>query len=271
MTDTKSLLDNSARILQAIVEMNAESGWLDSTLSAISLVQAISQGYWPDSNTLLQIPNMDNHRICKLRSHGITSLKELLAVHQRNRLEKSRARRTNMDGSESLVLLKSIFSKFSEAKEALSILDRLPVVDIKVPETRLRFSRKQDKNTKTSNSEEEEVRERDSKPRENDFWELNIELQRSHGHLTRENSAPRAYAPRFPKIKDEGWWLIAAADCCNEILALKRVSFGKMAKLKLLVPAHSCHGQVTKISLQLVSDCYLGVDIKSEIALANGI
>ena len=36
---------------------------------------------------------------------------------------------------------------------------------------------------------------------------VKVSLKRS-GKKTGRKTAPRAYAPRFPKQKDEGWWII---------------------------------------------------------------
>ncbi len=43
LTDTKSVLDNCARLLQAIIDMAAHGGWLDAALGAINLNQSIVQ------------------------------------------------------------------------------------------------------------------------------------------------------------------------------------------------------------------------------------
>ncbi len=46
LTDTKSALDQSARFLQAMVDLCADAGWLGVTVRAINLVQMIVQvGY----------------------------------------------------------------------------------------------------------------------------------------------------------------------------------------------------------------------------------
>jgi activating signal cointegrator complex subunit 3 len=43
VTDTKSTLDNSLRILQAIVDVAADAGHLQTVLSATALVQSLMQ------------------------------------------------------------------------------------------------------------------------------------------------------------------------------------------------------------------------------------
>ena len=43
VTDTKSVLDNSLRVLQAMVDVSADAGWLGTTLGVINLIQCIMQ------------------------------------------------------------------------------------------------------------------------------------------------------------------------------------------------------------------------------------
>ena len=42
-TDTKSVLDQSLRILQAITDVSADAGWLDTALVTMMLVQSLMQ------------------------------------------------------------------------------------------------------------------------------------------------------------------------------------------------------------------------------------
>jgi len=41
--DTKSALDNSVRILQAITDVAADAGWLGTTLASMRLIQGLMQ------------------------------------------------------------------------------------------------------------------------------------------------------------------------------------------------------------------------------------
>ncbi|EFJ17505.1 hypothetical protein SELMODRAFT_178863 [Selaginella moellendorffii] len=57
VTDTKSVLDQSIRILQAMVDAAANGGWLRTTIRAMQLLQMIMQGTWSDHSPLLMLPN----------------------------------------------------------------------------------------------------------------------------------------------------------------------------------------------------------------------
>jgi activating signal cointegrator complex subunit 3 len=45
ITDTKSVLDQSIRVLQAMVDVAANGGWLQTSLSVMHLLQMIMQVY----------------------------------------------------------------------------------------------------------------------------------------------------------------------------------------------------------------------------------
>lgn len=43
LTDTKSALDNSLRVLQALTDASADNGYLSTTLSCMNLIQSLMQ------------------------------------------------------------------------------------------------------------------------------------------------------------------------------------------------------------------------------------
>ena len=77
----------------------------------------------------------------------------------------------------------------------------------------------------------------------------------------------KAYCPHFPKVKDEGWWVVLGEVDAAELLALKRLGFIRnrtRVSLAFSAPYQSCR----KIySLYLMSDCYLGLDQQCELYL----
>ncbi|WP_422482654.1 hypothetical protein, partial [Pleomorphochaeta sp. DL1XJH-081] len=50
---------------------------------------------------------------------------------------------------------------------------------------------------------------------------LNVRMEKTKRH----KKTPRAFTPRFPKVKDEAWWLVLANTSSSHLYALKRVSF----------------------------------------------
>ncbi|EOA39471.1 hypothetical protein CARUB_v10008066mg [Capsella rubella] len=64
---------------------------------------------------------------------------------------------------------------------------------------------------------------------------------------------------RYPKTKEEGWWLVVGDTKTNQLLAIKRVSLQRKAKVKLdfTVPTESGEKSYT---LYFMCDSYLGCD-----------
>ncbi|KAL3734464.1 hypothetical protein ACJRO7_023766 [Eucalyptus globulus] len=65
--------------------------------------------------------------------------------------------------------------------------------------------------------------------------------------------------PRYPKAKEEGWWLVVGDTKTNQLLAIKRVSLQRKSKVKLEFSAPSEAGKKT-YSLYFMCDSYLGCD-----------
>jgi activating signal cointegrator complex subunit 3 len=104
-------------------------------------------------------------------------------------------------------------------------------------------------------------------------WVLEVYLQRQRPSGGRSGSssggvAPRVYAPHFPKVKEEGWWVVVGHGESLELLAMKRVSFGGKSSVKLIFPAFSSSGaELHTATLFCISDCYLGLDQQYDVIL----
>ncbi|XP_033120994.1 activating signal cointegrator 1 complex subunit 3-like isoform X2 [Anneissia japonica] len=79
-TDTKSVLDQAIRVLQAMLDVTADNGFLVTALSTINLIQMVLQGRWIHESSLLTIPHVDASTLAlfKTRSALIESLPELV-------------------------------------------------------------------------------------------------------------------------------------------------------------------------------------------------
>ncbi|GJW78543.1 DExH-box ATP-dependent RNA helicase DExH12-like protein [Tanacetum coccineum] len=66
-------------------------------------------------------------------------------------------------------------------------------------------------------------------------------------------------APRYPKTKEEGWWLVVGDTKSNQLLAIKRVSLQRKAKVKLDVTVPSEAGK-KNFMLYFMCDSYMGCD-----------
>ena len=79
---------------------------------------------------------------------------------------------------------------------------------------------------------------------------------------------PKVHAPRFPKEKEEGWWLVVGDVAANSLLCIKRISLQLKAKVKLDFTAPAPGEYAYK--LYLMSDSYLGCDQEYELKLSVG-
>ncbi|RZR82772.1 hypothetical protein BHM03_00009280, partial [Ensete ventricosum] len=61
---------------------------------------------------------------------------------------------------------------------------------------------------------------------------LNIRLEKANP----KHSTVRAFAPRYPKVKDEAWWLVLGNATTSELYALKRVSFSGQMVARMELP-----------------------------------
>jgi len=74
-------------------------------------------------------------------------------------------------------------------------------------------------------------------------------------------------APRFPKTKTEGWWLVIGDSKRNSLLCIKRVALLEKTKVRLDFVAPDEAGDYS-LTLYLMCDSYLGCDQEYEFKLS---
>jgi activating signal cointegrator complex subunit 3 len=224
-TDLKSVLENSLRVVQAMVDVAADSGHLSITLSIMTLSQSITQAVWHDTPPLLALPNITAPMLQPLARRGFTLPPHL--IH-------SPPRRV-------LAALQEVLPP-PLADETARAIARLPRLRAQVSAESF-FS-------------------------EGGFVDVVVTLE-----LAREGGGGDGYAvaPRFPKPKREGWWVLVGSEADDELLAMRRVGGGgrggggwgvTTASLRLSVES----GWVGKgLTAFVISDTYVGLD--QQIAL----
>ena len=257
VTDTKSVLDQSIRILQALVDIAASEGWLATTLRVATLVQMCVQGTWSSQSSLLTLPHLQEDHIAKLNAalkqfpgagacgvEEVYCLAELLAVCECT------------DVSFVRFALDKILSG-QQVSKLETVLQKLPLVSLQW----------KIKNYDKSSSEKESMSGAKVGTR-NQRWlqvplseecVVQVELNRTSMKQGKYLDG-HAYAPHFPKTKDEGWWIIIGEVDTGELLALKRVGIirNKTTVSLAISPPES---PVRKIyTVYLISDAYLGLD-----------
>jgi len=63
ITDLKSVLDQSIRILQAMIDISAEAGYLVLCLKLVQLMQMIIQARWTTDPPVITLPEVEKHLI----------------------------------------------------------------------------------------------------------------------------------------------------------------------------------------------------------------
>ncbi|KMS97778.1 hypothetical protein BVRB_5g123420 [Beta vulgaris subsp. vulgaris] len=211
VTDLKSVLDQSIRIIQAMIDICANSGWLSSTITCMHLMQMVMQGLWLDKGSALEmLPCLNNNVIGTLKRQGILNVQQLLDVPRET--------------------LQNLLGSFP-ASSLYQDLQRFPRIRIKL-----------------------RLKNRDERP--GSSCSLNVRLE----NVNAKRKTPRAFAPRFPKVKDEAWWLVLGNTVTSELYALKRVSFADHLATHMALPSDSVIIQGLK--LIVVSDCYIGYELE---------
>ncbi|XP_068188978.1 activating signal cointegrator 1 complex subunit 3 isoform X2 [Antennarius striatus] len=265
-TDTKTVLDNAIRVCQAMLDVAASEGWLVTAVSICNLVQMIVQGRWLDDSSLQTLPHVEQQHLYLFRrraqdgggggasSEPIEGLPDLIDA---------------CNGKE------SVFSAFvskvlqsHQMAQSWSFLSRLPVLEVQMgvkgwwgdsqEQTECRLpatgaNLRQERSWLDVHADQEYV--------------LQVALRRINLGQQRRAQDSKAQAPRFPKSKDEGWFLIFGEVDRRELLAVKRVGFVRSrttVSLSFFTPEKTGKCIYT---LYLLSDSYLGLDQQYDIHL----
>mmetsp|Transcript_13654 Transcript_13654/g.49673 ORF Transcript_13654/g.49673 Transcript_13654/m.49673 type:complete len:2207 (-) Transcript_13654:489-7109(-) len=241
-TDTKSVLDNSVRIIQAMVDAAADAGWLSTTMSIMHMLQMFVQAAWGHESSLLTLPHVYPNVVEEFNRVGIYHVPQLVELILDSSPKASQRKR------EVLTTMREAIGNPRKCDELLNVCRRLPVISVETSASKV----------------DREPRVRNDRTVQ---WKLDIKLRRAAGKNAKLGSgqkeserskggAPRVYAPLFPKIKEEGWWLVVGEPQTQELFALKRASFAGFlsTSLTFIIPI-DCE----KVCFYLVSDAYLGM------------
>lgn len=256
--DLKSVLDQTIRVLQAMVDTCAEAGWLSTTLQSLLLMQMVVQGRWHDDSPLLNMPGVQNNQklLQALHAEGWHAMPRLLAA----------------DRQKVAAVCKRAHATEKEVTDFMDLLARLPNVNMQLASS---------SGAAAAAASASANKQQAPKP-------LPLSAQTPlqlpagstftlHVSLHRRNTNPnvRIFTPVFSKPKDEGWFLLVGLSALpvapgapprppaptDELVAIKRVNNLKQrhtVQLKIRLPpgvatAH-CY------TVYLVSDSYLGFD-----------
>ncbi|KNC51125.1 activating signal cointegrator 1 complex subunit 3 [Thecamonas trahens ATCC 50062] len=231
ITDLKSILDQSARVLQAMVDVAAQAGYLATALTTMRLAQGIVQARFPHDSSLLQLPGVKPSAVESGPARCMT-MGQLQALS--GDALTARLQELGLGGG-----------KLKEARRVVSAY--LPKVAVKA------WIKAGGKKRGKGGSGRVGV---------DSLAKLKVSI--SMAPRSKRN-ANKAYAPRFPRPVREGWWIVVGLD--DEILALKRVG-GLRHKLATELEFYTpdVPGDYT-LTVHLVSDCYMGLDQCVEVSM----
>ncbi|KAF6205050.1 hypothetical protein GE061_019217 [Apolygus lucorum] len=238
-TDLKSVLDQATRILQGMLDVCAESGWLPLSLKLIHLMQMVMQGRWLSDSPLTTLPQVEPYMAPALHAkRGLQSLPSAVHLAQQSYSKVAPLFLPELDEG--------------QTEQVFNVLRSLPVLKV---------------NMRLCGSWQDQTDSQPvSKNRIDVFpcaeYTLSVLMERLNRPTDR-----RAYAPRFHKPKSEGWILIVGDVERSELIALKRVSFSQRkttAQLVLTTPERTGPHNLT---LYVLSDTYLGLDQQYDIEI----
>ncbi|XP_078001399.1 activating signal cointegrator 1 complex subunit 3-like [Glandiceps talaboti] len=255
-TDTKSVLDQAIRVLQAMLDVAADQGWLVTALRIMQLVQMILQSRWFQESTLLTLPHIEKHHLHCFRSikgQTVECLPELLAVCRDRRHVLQRLLERDLSDR--------------EITDIWEVVCKLPRMDVRIHLSGWWSDSEgqQDKPLHTALQSGVRKNEDFTSVHADQEYVLHVDLVRLNRAESRKDK--RVHAPRFPKVKDEGWWLVLGDIENKELLALKRVGrvYGRSSStLAFSTPENT--GRVI-YTVYLMSDSYMGLDQQYDVCL----
>jgi activating signal cointegrator complex subunit 3 len=202
-TDQKSAIDNSIRVIQALVDVTANNGHLHAALRAMTLMQCMVQARWWNDHTLLQLPHVTHAMLAAFEQAGISHIGQI-ANGTVQTIRRARG-----------VMAQPQFGLTdAHVEEAAYAMQRLPLVDVKVSLARQRSSQMELEEGEAPYIVPASVAEEDDPT----TFTVTVELTRL------STQCKYVVAPKFSKSKDEQYWIAVGNEMTGELVALKRVN-----------------------------------------------
>ena len=264
ITDTKSVLDQCLRVMQAMLDFTAERGWCQASLAIITLMQMSCQARWYSDSDLITMPHLGTEHLSRFFGHKtrIDCLPRLIDA-----CEKSRYERLLED------LVGDLLDR-NQIREIYQAVSALPQIEVKVSVCGETI----DKKSKSLENIDFKNEEKVYTLQEDEDYILKVDLAKINksSQLGKRGRDSKAYAPKYPKPKDENWVIILGANChtetAEELVGLKRINnlqSRQMTNLSFRTPMVkeqvSKAGQLYTITVFLMSDVYLGLDQQYEL------
>ncbi|KAJ1551653.1 activating signal cointegrator 1 complex subunit [Nowakowskiella sp. JEL0078] len=215
VTDQVTILDSSIRISQAMVDVAADQGFLNTTTAVMKMLQCIKQALWPLDSPLLSLPHITKEKVNFIRSpktgHRLT-LKELVDMK---------------DANVNTVLSNIPGLTLANVENIKRVIWNMPSISIlwtveggrATSSDGTKPSRGYSTNTNWIIDGGTECVLKIEITRKRPYKKLQFYQQHNSG---RDDYC--IYAPRFPKPQTESWWIVLGEREVDDLLALKRIA-----------------------------------------------
>jgi activating signal cointegrator complex subunit 3 len=267
ITDTKSVLDQCLRIMQAMLDCCADRGYLKACLHICNLIQMSCQGRWLSDSDLLTLPHIDTEHLSRFYNSRlrIDCLPKLIEASDRS------------DQKSLLEDLVGDLMDKNQIKDIYHVISILPLIEVTLSifgEAIPFFKQNKDKDANNKLKIDTKNESTAYELYEDEEYVLNVDLRRLNRVNSKKREKEKAHAPKFPKPKEENWILILGtqAEASQELLCLKRVSYIKsQLSVHLLFRTSKIkennNTEEQYMSLFLMSDAYLGLDQQFDLKL----
>ena len=240
VNDTKSVLDQSLRVINSLIDVAADLGKLNAAISAMHLTQCLVQARLPHQSVITQLPHIEEIQADSLHlSLGLKSGKsEQILI--------TLSKQTDDEIKKALTAPNVRFSN-SQVNDILKVLRSLPVLNVSWT---ARQGNEGSVYTDTGHKRMNVISGGDS-------IHLNIEIQAPSIQVVGRS----AYAPRFHQ-KTYSWWIIVGNRLNGDLLAMKRISqHSGQGRHELILDAPVTNDK-HDWEVVIVSDTLQGLDIK---------
>ena len=239
ITDTKLVIDASFRIIAAMIDVSADYGMFKNCYYLVQLLQIIVQGIWINSSSLSNIPHFDKQIIDELLDKDLAYLFQLQLLERKEKLGETLKR---------LVAKKLTDNQITEICKSIA---RVPFVSMKTMMYKYN-AETQEKDPRAGYKfigGEEAVIEVDI-ARLNYKFSQNVKIK------------------SINKTKNASWWILVGNFEDNKLYAVKKFSFDKKIKKKIILDVPNFSKDSNNIiEVFLMSDSYIGIDQVSQIDL----
>jgi activating signal cointegrator complex subunit 3 len=267
LTDTKSVLDQCLRVLQAALDFSADKGWLKVSLSIINLIQMCCQGRWFHESDLLILPHLETEHLSRFYNYKkkrIDCLPLLVEASENDPKIIENIVGDLLDATQRRDIYQTL-SILPQIETKLTLIGDFPMIPKKEETNVNRIELNWDVNKQKS-----------IKLYADEDYVINVKLNQ-----LKNRRSTKAYAPKYGKAKDENWILLLGQnemggdgsqgswaqqmdiESSAELIAIKRLNNVKTqlnTNISFTTPTINNQNKDFNLSLYLMSDVYLGLD-----------